>query len=230
MTPRPVELVDDERIGRFRVQRWRGPAQALHDLPWPDPLVPTVWRLEVDRAALVLGSTQARSIESSVVDAGELAAAHIEVAVRRSGGGSVLVEPGNGVWLDVLVPVGDPTWDEDVSRSFRWLGQAWADGLVELGVAAQVHPGPPRHRRAGAQVCFAGLGSGEVTVGESKSVGLSQRRTRAGARFQSICYRRWHPGPLAAVGVDPSRIPVPTCVDRPPDQLAQAVLAAVGRC
>ena len=36
----------------------------------------------------------------------------------------------------------------------------------------------------GPVVCFAGTGPGEVLVAGRKVVGISQRRTRAGARFQ----------------------------------------------
>lgn len=40
-------------------------------------------------------------------------------------------------------------------------------------------------------VCFAGLAPGEVTVDGAKVVGISQRRTRAGARFQCSVPRVW---------------------------------------
>ena len=40
-------------------------------------------------------------------------------------------------------------------------------------------------------VCFAGLGTGEVTVAGRKCVGMSQRRTRAGARFQCAVPLAW---------------------------------------
>jgi lipoate-protein ligase A len=40
-------------------------------------------------------------------------------------------------------------------------------------------------------VCFAGLGPGEVLVDGRKVVGLSQRRTRAGARFHCAALRVW---------------------------------------
>ena len=37
------------------------------------------------------------------------------------------------------------------------------------------------------------MGSGEVLVDDAKLVGLSQRRTRDGARFQCVLHRRWQP-------------------------------------
>jgi ABC-type uncharacterized transport system fused permease/ATPase subunit len=48
-------------------------------------------------------------------------------------------------------------------------------------------------------VCFAGLGPGVVVVGGRKLVGLSQRRSRAGARFQCVLLRRWDPAELLAL-------------------------------
>ncbi len=48
-------------------------------------------------------------------------------------------------------------------------------------------------------VCFAGLGPGEVTVDGRKLVGISQRRTRAGARFQCAVYSRHDSAVLPAL-------------------------------
>ncbi|HEX2382259.1 MAG TPA: hypothetical protein VHI95_06460, partial [Acidimicrobiales bacterium] len=56
------------------------------------------------------------------------------------------------------------------------------------------------------RACFAGLGPGEVTIGGRKAVGISQRRTRAGARFQCVAYERWDPSQLA----DLLRLPAET--------------------
>ena len=138
--------------------------------------------------AVVLGSTQA---PPPPCDDG------LEVVRRRSGGGAVLVTPEDPLWVDVDLPPGDPLWLDDVGRSFRWLGQAWAAALGD-GV---VHEGPFEPGRWGRTVCFAGRGPGEVFVDGAKVVGLAQRRTRAGARFQCAVLRSWNPGPLIDVVV-----------------------------
>jgi lipoate-protein ligase A len=210
--------------GRWQVERWRGGASALHDLAWPDPIIPTVWLLEVDRPALVLGSTQAESD----VDGELLERSGIELARRRSGGGAVHLTPQGQLWLDVLIPRGDLRWDDDVSRSFHWLGRAWHDALRGLGIAAEVHDGPLVCGAFGRRVCFAALGSGEVSVADAKLVGLSQRRTRAGARLQCTCYRVWDPEPMAALGVDATALPPVATVSADLDVLEAAVLAALG--
>lgn len=161
----------------------RGGAGELHalDLPGPAPVERQLWHLEVTRPAVVLGSVQVAG--RALPGGGDIA-----VAARRSGGGAVALEPGNGVWLDVVIPRGDPLWDDDVGRSALWLGEAWRRALAGLGVDSGVHSGPTdRHPEARA-ACFAGLGPGEVVANGRKLVGLSQRRTRSGARFQCIAY------------------------------------------
>ena len=95
----PVRL-EAHASGHWQVERWWGSAAGLHGLDWPEPLSPTVWLMEVDHPTLVLGSTQ----RPDAVDADALGRAGIDVAVRRSGGGAVLVEPDGSVWIDVLIP------------------------------------------------------------------------------------------------------------------------------
>jgi lipoate---protein ligase len=158
--------------------------------------------LEPAGPAVVLGSTQLRGDEPSVPG--------IEVVRRRSGGGAVWLAPGQQVWVDVSLPAGHPLWRDDVGRAFWWLGEAWALALADLGVpGAAVHRGGLCTTRFSRQVCFAGLGSGEVTVptGEGpgpKVVGIAQRRTREGALFQCALPRVWDPAPLAAaLGLPP---------------------------
>ncbi|MDQ3757058.1 MAG: hypothetical protein M3394_04340, partial [Actinomycetota bacterium] len=57
------------------------------------------------------------------------------------------------------------------------------------------------------QVCFAGLGPGEVSVGGRKVVGIAQRRTRFGALFQCAVHRTWDPAPLVArLGLPPAAV------------------------
>ena len=112
----------------------------------------------------------------------------------------MLVEPGGLLWVDVLVPAGDPLWEVDVGRAFGWLGRAWAGALADTGVEGGVraHEGPLVTTAWSPLVCFAGLGPGEVTVDGAKVVGLCQRRTRAGALFQCAALLDWQPARLLA--------------------------------
>lgn len=180
----------------WAVQRLRESAAAFHARPLPDRVERALWVCEPIGAALVLGSAQ----RDDVVDHAACRAAGVEVVRRRSGGGAVLVEPASLLWLDVVLPADDPLWDADVGRAFVWLGEAWAEALDDVGVVTNVHRGPLLRSRWSDLVCFAGLGPGELTDASGRKVlGISQRRTRAGARFQCAVLGTWEPTRLAAL-------------------------------
>jgi lipoate-protein ligase A len=87
----------------------------------------------------------------------------------------------------VWIPRSDPLWDDDVVTSSLWLGETWRDALVALGVRdLEVHEGRLVRSSLSDLVCFAGVGPGELSWRGRKLVGISQRRTRQGARFQSV--------------------------------------------
>jgi lipoate---protein ligase len=166
-----------------------GDAATLHgrDL---DSTHPTICRLDVTAPALVLGSTQ----RDDVVDRREAARTGVAIARRRSGGGAVLLVPTESLWVDIWLPAHDPLWEGDVGRSFHWIGSAWAAALHDVGLSGAVtHDAVSCRTPIGRLVCFAGLGSGEVTVHDRKAVGLAQRRTRGYARFQCVAHRVWRP-------------------------------------
>lgn len=168
-------------------------AAAFHarELPAVDssaPGTPRLWWFWPHRSAVVLGSTQDRSLIDQDA-AGDLG---LDVVRRRSGGGVVVVGPGRTLWLDVVVPRGHRLWDDDVARATWWIGDVWADVLGSSGLAAaSVHRGAMVTSSLARLVCFAGRGPGEVFVGEAKAVGISQRRTRDWARFQCALSLQW---------------------------------------
>jgi lipoate-protein ligase A len=180
---------------RWRVEHVTGPAAELVGRPDPAASEPVVSLLTVTAPAIVLGSTQ----PETAVDRARLAAAGLDLAQRRSGGGAVLVRPDALLWADVFVPAGDGLWTDDVGRAFYWLGQAWVSALGGLGITARWHHGTPRETPWSRLVCFAGVGPGEVLVDGRKVVGLAQRRTRAGARFHCAALREWHSAALIDV-------------------------------
>jgi lipoate-protein ligase A len=210
----------------------QGSAAAFHAQPLPDPVRPTVWVFEVERPALVLGSGQ----RDDVADALACAAAGVEVVRRRSGGGAVLLEPGAVVWFDVIVPaqrlrregVGD-----DVAASMVWLGELVETALGQLGVGGlTVHRGRMVCPTWCRLVCFAGVGPGEILRdGCVKLVGMSQRRSRAGARFQCALHSHWSPERLTALLVDRPPVaelpPVATLPGGLAAQLPASVAAAL---
>ena len=178
-----------------------GSAAGFHARSVPERPERAVEVLEVDRPALVLGSTQ----PEADADGAALEAAGVALVRRRSGGGAVLLEPAGSTWVDVVLPHGDRLWSDDVGVAFHWLGRAWARALADLGVAAEAHEGPLRTSRWSRLVCFAGLGPGEVTVEGAKVVGIAQRRTRVGARFQCALLHRWCPeATVSLLALDPA--------------------------
>ncbi len=147
----------------------------------------------IDRATLVLGSTQPRD----VVDAAAAGRKGVVVERRRSGGGAVLVAPGDTLWVDAWVPRGDPLWRDDVVHAAYWVGEWWAAALRAAGLGhVNVHRGPLRAAPGSELVCFAGRGPGEVFVDAYKVVGVAQWRGREGALFHTAAYRRWDPAAL----------------------------------
>lgn len=178
--------------GNWTVERLGGDAAAIHDRPLGPEIIRRVVVMDLARPALVLGSTQRETDADTIA----LDAFDVELARRRSGGGAVLLVPGQTLWIDVELPRGDSLWDDDVGRAFHWLGGAWVVALAELGVRAHMHAGPILETPWSRKVCFGALGPGEVTVDGHKLVGISQRRTREGARFQCVVHRKWDPVPI----------------------------------
>jgi lipoate-protein ligase A len=143
-------------------------------------------------SVLVLGSAQSLDL----VDGRSAAAAGVDIVRRHSGGGAVLLQAGRSLWVDVLLPRPDRRWVDDVGESFHWLGEVWAGALATLGVSAAVHRGRLEKTTWGSLVCFGAVGPGEVLVGGRKVVGISQRRSRTGARFQCLVSAAWRPEDL----------------------------------
>lgn len=173
------------RSGQWVVERWRGGAALLHGRPLLTDGRRRLALMEVTRPAIVLGST------TPVPDEPAAECEGVDIVRRRSGGGLVWLAPGESTWLDVTIPRDDPLWEDDIGRSFLWLGRVIAGALAELGVPTTVQAAGHEPGRDGSLVCFAGRGAGELLVGDRKLVGMSQRRTRAAARIQCVWYRSW---------------------------------------
>lgn len=175
--------------------------------------------------AIVLGSTQ----RDEIVDAAFIAARCLEVARRRSGGGAVLVDE-SVVWVDFAIARDDPLWDDDIARSMQWLGRLWARALARIDIVAEVHKGPAVVTPLARALCFCGIGHGEVVVEARKAIGISQRRTRDGARFQTMLHTRYDDtwiDALRFIDRDDARVKYSDAVyacDRPPGVVVDALI------
>jgi lipoate---protein ligase len=214
-------LSDPGRSVEVDVEHSRGSAVEFHarDIPAPEGVAGriAVWDFVVDRPAVVLGSRQ----HTDVLDLDACRAAGVEVAHRRSGGGLVHLVPGEVIWVDVIVPAGHPAASGDVRASMVWMGERWAEALRETGSSSglSVHRGGMETSSWSDLLCFAGVGPGEVLLDGRKLVGISQRRTRHGSRFQ--CAVHLH--------ADPTRLLPLLAAPRPPiEELPEvAVLPAL---
>ena len=139
------------------------------------------------RRTLVLGSSQ----NEASIDPARCRRAGIAIVRRRTGGGAVLVSAEDLIWFDLVIGRDDPLWMADVSRAFEWVGATCTAALARLGVHTEMHTGALRSTPLSPAICFAGLGSGELTLDGRKLVGISQRRTRTHARFQVAVLRQW---------------------------------------
>lgn len=205
---------------QYRLVRRRSTAAEFHACAIPDPPRPEVWVHEVTAPSLVLGSTQ----REETADVEECARSGIDVVRRRSGGGAVLLVPGEVVWVDVILPAGAPGWSDDVHRPMTWLGQRLGAAFAAVGIPrTEVHRGSLLSTEWSRLVCFDGLGPGELTLDGAKLVGISQRRTRAAARLQACWYSEYDPSVLPRLlhhDLDASLLRTPATV---PAALAHAV-------
>lgn len=174
----------------WTIERHEGTVGELHGLGLGESPKRTVRLCIPTDGALVLGSAQ----NESDVDREVLAGHGLNLVRRASGGGAVLVEPGDLLWIDVVLPREDSLWHEDVGTAFYWLGSVWKSALEVVGSeCVTMHDGAMVKNEWSRLVCFAGLGPGECLVDDRKVVGISQRRTRAGAIFQSSVLLRFDP-------------------------------------
>ncbi len=181
-------------------------------LPSLDDGAAEIWVHRSDRPAIVLGSAQ----PDELIDQERARADGWEVGRRRSGGGVVVIVPGSHLWVDVLIGRTHRLWDDDVHRAFDWVGAAWARAIADrTGVSPTVHDGPLVDRSAGRLLCFAGLGAGEIEIDGYKLVGLSQRRTRDVARFQTMLELQDHSRLLRRVARGPLADLLDERTDRP---------------
>ncbi|MDE3229700.1 MAG: ligase [Chloroflexota bacterium] len=147
--------------------------------------------------ALVLGNGQ----NPGVADGETLAADHIALYRRPSGGTAVLVDAAL-LSLDIALPHSHPLATGDVVRAYEWVGALWAEALRGLG-ATKARALPVAETRAQPTLakddplrlaCYGALSPWEVVVGEQaprKLVGLCQTRRRYGALYQIGVYLRF---------------------------------------
>lgn len=159
-----------------------GTVDELHALPMPTDGPAELWVMRPTGAAVAMGSSQ----RPEQFDLDRLRHDGVELAARRSGGGAVFIDPGATVWIDVLAPRASRWYSAELAENFMLVGRVWQRALSTLGVETDLCAASGGRTAASTLACWAGLGWGELTVGDVKVVGLSQRRTRWGSRVQAM--------------------------------------------
>ena len=168
-----------------------GSCEEFHHRAFPQGEEAVISLFTPKRDAIVLGSTQERSLLNETACLSH----DVEIVKRRSGGGLVLLSADSTLWIDVEIPSDHSLWLNDVGASSLWLGQVFVEVLTELGQEnLELHRGALMKSTWSSLICFAGKGPGEVFAADgSKIVGISQRRTRDWARFQCVVSLKWRP-------------------------------------
>ncbi|HEY3057626.1 MAG TPA: hypothetical protein VGL99_01490 [Chloroflexota bacterium] len=171
----------------------------------------------VTAPAIVLGlALHHRAAE--VVDYDRCRARGVEVLHRSAGGGAVLLDDGM-LCCTVCLPLPDDRVSQDLTESYRWLGDYFARRVsgrrVEVAEAradtASVGPGLLR------DTCYGVLSPHEVVNSDgAKIVGLAQVRRRYAALFQvGILLRDQSPlADLLRVSDEPTREALRTALRR----------------
>ena len=166
-----------------------GEVQDLHSLENADWDFPAIWVMSPTNSSLVLGSSQ----DDKCIDYEYAEKVDIGIARRRTGGGAVFVDPQTLFWVDLFVPRGHRLWNDDIEVASIWIGRVWKDALGSMGVDSRMHDSAFVKDSLAELVCFGGRAPGELLIGEKKILGISQRRTRKGVRFQCALALEWNP-------------------------------------
>lgn len=175
-TAPPIEFAvrSDQRAQRTTQSDIGGGAQRAH-----------VYVMCPNRKALVLSTAwKDQPLNKAAIERDDL-----EICHRRSGGGAVYIDPDHVSWVDFWIPKTHHIYESEPSKMFLKIGSLYVDVLHNLGIDADLITLVQRSDSDTAQrkyACWAGLGWGEITLANSKILGLSQRRNRWGARIQSM--------------------------------------------
>jgi len=213
------------------VQYFSGTAEELHALPMPTQGdEPELWVMQPTTPALVMGSSQ----KPEQFDRERLVIDGVELATRRSGGGAVFIDPAATVWLDLVTPRSSAWWSSELAENFLIVGRVWQTALASLQVDTDLCTSAPDRSDDARLVCWAGVGWGELTLAadesgrQAKVIGLSQRRTRWGARVQAMAVVDASNTRASDYFVDPTVGPeiTPVSLSVSRSQVLEAALAA----
>ena len=156
---------------------------------------PTIWVIEPNDSCLVLGKSQRGR---AFLNLSYLEEQSINLAVRHSGGGAVLVAPEDMLWVDIFVPKESKFWIEDIAKASIWIGKIWHNALKRLDIECSLFDENFSRSEASDLICFVGRAPGELFINDRKILGISQRRSKFGTRFQCALIINWKPEHMIA--------------------------------
>ena len=223
-----------EPVAAALEQRWNDKALAR-------PVTQPAWRAwPYQYPAIVLGRSQ-RSLQSGIESLDSLG-----ILSRASGGGAVLVGP----WmlgLSVALPSEHRFASGGAVNTYRWLGEAIAGVLGQIGVDAwAISPAALLAHRAKNTspvvdwACFGSLSPWEVLVGKRKIAGLAQVRRRQGILlvagiliqappWELLAHNLGKPATHADCLTELTTNCAEFCPARPADQIAARLTALLNR-
>ena len=156
---------------------------------------PTIWIIEPKDTCLVLGKSQRGR---AFLNLSYLEEQNINLTVRQSGGGAVLVSPEDMLWVDIFIPQGSKFWIPDIAKASMWIGKIWHDALKRLNIECSLFDQKFSRSEASDLICFISRAAGELFVANRKILGISQRRSKFGTRFQCALIINWKPEQMIA--------------------------------
>ena len=183
------------QLNSWRIETKYSETALAHEASLDEWGKPTIWIIEPKDSCLVLGKSQRGK---PFLDLSYLEEQGINLTVRQSGGGAVLVSPSDMLWVDIFVPERSKFWIGDIAKASVWIGGIWRDALKLLDVECSLFEGKFSRSAVSDLICFAGKGPGELFVGGKKILGISQRRSKSGTRFQCALIINWKPEHMIA--------------------------------
>ena len=156
---------------------------------------PTIWIIEPKDTCLVLGKSQRGR---AFLDLNYLEEQNINLTVRQSGGGAVLVSPEDMLWVDIFIPQGSKFWIPDIAKASIGIGTIWHEALKRLDIECSLFEQKFTRSEASDLICFISRAAGELFVKNRKILGISQRRSKFGTRFQCALIINWKPEQMIA--------------------------------
>lgn len=159
-------------IERIPVEQYRSVAHTL------------LTNRQVASDVIVLGSMQSESLV--------IPDPQVRILRRRGGGGAVYVESTSTLWIDLWIPTTDPCHRFDIRGAMELVGASFQAALARLGLTG-THIVAAKKPVVSSALCFAGVGPGEVLLGDRKVVGITAWRSREGSLFQTATYQSMPP-------------------------------------